>query len=48
MPRVLLIDGKMFCEKHQEYFKEFKDMANNPFWICITCEVIEEEKEMGK
>ena len=42
-----MIDGKMFCEKHQEYYKEFKDMAGNLFWICLSCAVDEEEKFDG-
>jgi len=46
MPRVLIIEGKMFCEKHQEYFKEYKDQTGNPFWICLSCD-IEEEKLNG-
>ena len=48
MPRILLIEGKMFCEKHQEYLKEFKDRANNPFWICLLCDIEDEQKVPGE
>jgi len=48
MPRILLIDKKMFCEKHQEYLMKFKDMANGDFYLCIKCDCEEEERESGK
>lgn len=48
MVRVLLIGGKMFCEAHQEYFREYKDAAGNSFWICLTCDMAEELQEFSK
>lgn len=48
MARILLIEKKMFCEKHQEYLKEYKDVAGKPFWICLTCDMQEELQELNE
>ena len=48
MPRVLLIEQRLFCEKHQEYYQKFRDAGDKPFWICLDCNSEEEKRESEK